>query len=114
MLTPILSFFSVLEGKVIRHVHRYNDPKYRYNLVVKVESVYYDEINHIQAGDVVEIKICSIPNHIKWNKIYRLTGSRECGTNELEISERGIFAEIIRYVGVGPCAPYILAGNCDR
>ena len=80
--------------------------------MVKVESVYYDEINHIQAGDVVEIKICSIPERIKWNKIYRLTGSRECGTNELEISERGIFAEI--NLGVGPCAPYILAGNCDR
>lgn len=103
--------FTVIEGRVIRTVPRPDDPKYSHTLVVKVEAVYYDEINHIKQGDVVEIKICSLPDRIRWKHIYRLTGSRECGSNELEISERGIFGDI--ELGVGPCAPHILSGGCD-
>ena len=93
-------------------VSRTGDRKYSHTLVVKVAAVHYDDINRVEEGDVVEIKICGVPERIRWNKIYRFTGTRECGSNELEISERGIFAEI--KLGVGKCAPYILEGNCDN
>jgi len=75
-----------------------------------VETVYYDEINHIQIGDIVEIKICRLRDHIKWNNVYQMMRARECGSNELEISERGIFTDTPRF---SLCAPYILGGGCD-
>ena len=79
--------------------------------MVRVKAVYYDEINQIKPGDVVKIKICSLPGRLRWRHVYRLTGTRECGNNELEISERGIFGDL--EIGEGPCAPYIKSGNCD-
>ena len=102
---------AVIEGRVIRTYERQYDPEYSHTLLVKVTAVFYDEIDEIKVGDVVEIKICSLPRRVKRNTIYRLTGSRECGSNELEISSNGIFADI--QLGVGPCVPYIKAGNCD-
>lgn len=102
---------AVIEGNIIRQYRRPYDSKYSHTLLVKVESVYYDEISHIQVGDILEIKICGLPKRIKWNNIYRLAGTRECGTNQLEIGENGIFAD--EEIGEGPCAPYILGGGCD-
>lgn len=102
---------AVIDGKVIRSSSRHRDPKYSHTLVVKVEAVYYDEIEHIQPGDVVEIKICSLPDRVKRNSVYRLSGTRECGSNELEIGEYGIFAE--KPSPESPCASFILDGGCD-
>lgn len=73
--------------------------------------MYYDEINHIHVGDVVQIKIFALLERIQWNHIYGLAGSRECGSNELEISDRGVFVGI--QLGLDPCASYILSGGCD-
>ena len=96
---------------------RHGDPRYRYDLLVKVTTVHYDEINHIQPDDIITIKACSLPFRLRFKRLYRLTGSRELGTNELEISENGIIANIPelgdRPLGRGPCPPYILSGACD-
>ena len=102
----------------MRVAYRYGDLRYRYNLLVRVTEVHYDEIGHIEVGEVVTIKACSLPFRLRFKKLYRLTGSRECGTHELEISENGIIANIpelgpLGSLGVGPCAPYIRGGNCD-
>ena len=100
-------------------VHRrHGDTRYSHLLVVRVTAVHYDDIGHIEVGKVVEIKVCSLPLRIKFKRTYRLTGTRECGSGELEISEMGILGNIPELgrggpVGEGPCAPYILAGNCD-
>lgn len=102
---------AVIEGKIIRRYPQPYDSKYSHTLLVKIKSVYYDDIGHIQGGDVVKIKVCGLPEHIKWNNIYRLAGTRECGTNHLEISEIGIFAD--KEIGEGLCAPFILSGGCD-
>jgi hypothetical protein len=108
----------IIEGQIITVAERYEDARYRYNLLVRVTVVHYDEINHIEVGEVVTIKVCSLPFRVRFKRTYRLTGSRECGTNELEISETGIIANIPELgedgpLGAGPCAPYILSGNCD-
>jgi hypothetical protein len=108
----------ILEGQVIRMSERYRDHRYRYDLLVRVTTVYYDDIGHIEPGDLVTIKVCSLPFRIKFKRTYRLTGSRELGTNEMEISENGVIANIPelgpgRPLGEGPCPPYILGGNCD-
>ena len=97
---------------------RYRDRRYRYDLLVRVTTVYYDDIGHLEPGDLVTIKVCSLPFRIKFKRTYRLTGSRELGTNEMEISENGVIANIPelgpgRPLGAGPCPPYILGGNCD-
>ena len=96
---------------------RYGDRRYRYDLLVRVTALHYDEIGHIEVGGLITIKVCSLPFRIKFKRIYRLTGSRELGTNELEISENGIIANIPELstgpLGAGPCPPYILGGNCD-
>ena len=102
---------AVIEGRVIRTYERQYDPEYSHTLLVKVTDVFYDEIDEIKVGDVVEIKICSLSKRIKRKKIYHLTGSRECGSNELEISSNGVFADVP--LGAGPCTPYIKAGSCD-
>ena len=58
-----------------------------------VTAVYYDEIDHIEVGDVVTVKICSLPFRIRFKRtLYHLGGSRECGTNELEVSQNGVIA----------------------
>ena len=72
--------------------------------------MYYDEIDHIEVGDVVQIKISALLDQIRWNIIYRLAGARECGSNELEISERGFVGT---WLEQDPCASYILGGGCD-
>ena len=97
---------------------RHGDRRYSHTLTARVIVVYYDEIGQIKAGDVINIKVCSLPFRIKFKRSYRLTGSRELGTNELEISENGIIANIPELgddgpLGEGPCPPYILEGNCD-
>lgn len=102
---------AVIDGKVIRSYSRLRDPKYSHTLVLKVEAVHYDDIEHIQPGDVVEIKICSLPDRVKRNSVYRLSGTRECGSNELEIGKHGIFAEEL---SEAPCASFILGGGCDN
>ena len=102
---------------VIRVIERHGDDQYSHNLVVKVTKVHYDDIDHIKVGDVEIIKVCSLPFRIKFKRTYRLTGSRELGSNELEISENGILANIPERadgpLGEGPCPPHIRAGNCD-
>ena len=109
---------TVIEGQIIRVIKRYGDARYSHDLKVRVTAVHYDDIEHIEVGDVVNIKVCSLRFRIKFKRTYRLTGARECGSNELEISETGILANIPELgdngpLGVGPCAPYIRAGNCD-
>ena len=117
MIIPTL-VHTVLEGQIIRIAERYGDHRYSHTLLARVTAVYYDSINHIEVGDVVTIKICSLPFRIKFKRTYRLTGSRELGTNEMEISENGIIANIPEFgdegpLGEGPCPPFILGGNCD-
>ena len=113
-----LSAYIVLEGQIIDVSERHGDPQYSYTLLARITTVYYDEIDHIEVGDIVTIKACGLPFRIKFKRTYRLTGSRELGTNELEISENGVIANIPelgeeRALGEGPCPPYILGGNCD-
>lgn len=102
---------------MLRVTERFGDRRYLYNLLVKVTTVHYDEIGHIEAEDIVTIKVCSLPFRIKFRRLYRLTGARELGTNELEISENGIVGNIPELItgplGAGPCPTYILGGNCD-
>lgn len=109
--------FTVLEGQIIRIIERYGDARYSHTLVARITAVHYDDIGQIEVGDVVHIKVCSLPFRIKFKRTYRLTGARECGSNELEISENGILANIPELesgpLGEGPCVPYILGGNCD-
>ena len=83
-----------------------------------VKAVHYDDLNHIEVGDVVTVKACGLPFRIRFKRTYRLMGSRECGTNELEIKESGIIANIPELgpggpLGEGMCAPYIRNGTCD-
>ena len=81
-----------------------------------VTAVYYDEIDHIEVGDVVTVKICSLPFRIRFKRtLYHLGGSRECGTNELEVSQNGVIATtpVLGPDGAGPCPPHILRGSCD-
>lgn len=73
--------------------------------------MYYDEIDHIQVGDVVQIKISALLDQVRWNIVYGLAGTRECGSNELEISERGSF--VGTRLEQDACASYILGGGCD-
>ena len=103
---------AVTEGKIREVVPRPYDAKYSHTLLVEIEEVYYDEIGHIQPSDVVEIKICYLPDQFNRQRTYRFAGTRECGSNELEISETGVFAYLPDF-GAGPCPPYILGGNCD-
>ena len=110
--TIVANHPPVIEGQILRVSERYGDPEYGYNLLVGVTAVYYDEIDHIEVGDVVTVKICSLPFRIRFRRTYRLSGSRECGTNELEISQNGVIANT-PVLGPGPCPPYILGGNCD-
>lgn len=110
--------YAVLEGQVVRITERYGDREYSHTLTVMVTVVHYDDIGQIEQGDVINIKVCSLPVRIRFKRMYRLTGSRELGTNELEISENGIIANIPELgddgpLGEGPCPPYILSGNCD-
>ena len=102
---------------MIRISERFGDHRYLYDLLVRVTTVHYDEIGHIEPDDLISIKVCSLPFRIRFKRTYRLTGSRELGTNELEISENGIIANIPELstgpLGKGPCPPYILEGNCD-
>ena len=102
----------------MRVAERYGDLRYRYSLLVGVTAVHYDDLGHIEEGEVVVIKTCSLPFRIRFRRTYRLAGSRECGSNELEISETGLIANIPELetgtvIGRGQCAPYILGGNCD-
>lgn len=80
-----------------------------------VTAVHYDDIDHIAVGDVLTIKACNLAFRIRFKRTYRLSGSRECGTNELEISEDGVIANIreLRPLGEGQCASHISSGNCD-
>ena len=109
--------FTVIEGQIIRVFQRHGDREYSHDLMVRVTAVHYDDIDHIQVGDVVTIKVCSLPFRIRFKRTYRLTGTREFGSNELEISENGVLANIPELedgpLGEGPCAPYIREGNCD-
>ena len=103
---------------MIRVGERPGDRRYPYHFLVKVTEVYYDEIGQIEQEDIITIKVCNLPSfRLKFKRTYRLTGSRELGTNELEISENGIIANIPELpfgpLGRGPCPPYILGGNCD-
>ena len=109
---------AVIEGQIIRITERYGDARYSHTLTVRVTAVHYDEIDHIDVDDVVTIKVCSLPFRIRFKRTYRLAGSIECGSNELEISENGVVASIPELgsgglVGEGQCTPYIHAGNCD-
>ena len=81
MIIPTL-VHTVLEGQIIRIAERYGDHRYSHTLLARVTAVYYDSINHIEVGDMVTIKICSLPFRIKFKRTYRLTGSRECGSND--------------------------------
>jgi hypothetical protein len=117
-LSACCSWEFIIEGQILRVSERYRDPEYRYNLLVGVTAVYYDEIDHIEVGNVVTIKICSLPFRIRFKRTYLLSGSRECGTNELEISQNGVIAKTPVLgpdgpLGEGPCPPYILGRNCD-
>lgn len=108
----------VIEGQILRVAERYGDSRYRYNLLVGVTAVHYDDIDHIAVGDVLTIKACNLAFRIRFKRTYRLSGSRECGTNELEISEDGVIANIPelgpqRPLGEGQCASHISSGNCD-
>ena len=60
----------VIEGQVLRVYEGYRDHEYRYNLLVGVTAVYYDKIDHIEVGDVVTIKICSLPVRIRFKRTY--------------------------------------------
>ena len=81
---------------------------------MRVTAVHYDSLEHIEVKDVVTIKVCSLPFRIKFKRIYRLAGTVECGTNEMEISENGVVADAADTGhGEGPCPPYILNGDCD-
>ena len=111
-LISVCYYPPVIEGQILRVSERYEDLEYRYNLLVGVSAVHYDEIDHIKVGDVITIKTCSLPSRIRFKRTYHLSGSRECETNELEISQNGVIADIPT-LGAGPCPPYILAGNCD-
>ena len=62
---------------------------------------------------MVNIKVCSLRFQIRFKRIYHLAGTRECGSNELEISETGMLANTHKLGEVNLCAPYIRAGNCD-
>lgn len=111
MLHPIP---LVIDGQILRHIPRSEDASYRYDLMVGVSVVHYDDINHIRVGDVVNIKVCNLPFKIRFKRTYRLAGSRECGSNDLEISENG-FMTILPKRGIynESCASYIGGGNCD-
>ena len=107
--------FPVVEGQIIRVTEHYSDHRYSDTLIVRITAVHYDAIGHIEVGDTVSVKVCSLPLRIRFKRTYYLAGSRECGSNELEISENGIIAERGKAGSPepGPCPAHILAGNCD-
>lgn len=108
-------FHAVIEGQIIRVTEHLSDHRYSETLTVRVMVVHYDDIGQIEAGDIVSIKVCSLPLRIRFKRTYHLAGSRECGTNELEISESGVIAERGKGGSLepGPCPAHIRAGNCD-
>ena len=104
----MLSFSVVIEGRVKRHLP--NGPNHM--LLVQVTAVDYDDINHIKVGDIVEIKVSSLPEPIRFNPTYKLAGTRECVSNKLKIDETGLLSRLPDPLGE-ICVPFIEAGNCD-
>ena len=106
----------VIEGRVRRR-QRFDHSYIK--LLVQVTNVDYDDIHHINVGDIVEVEVevevevSSLPEPpMRFNQTYMLAGRRECGSNKLTIDETGLLTTLPNFDG-NMCAPYIKAGNCN-